>query len=197
VVIRNQDEEISESREAVLRAAERLFNERGYKSVKLLDIANELGVKQAALYYHVKNKEELYVKAMTRSMERHNAGLERACTEAAPDISSQMNAVARWLLSQPPLDLSRISRSDLPALSESSRQTFAELGDTMLIKPIRDMLTKAYERGEIRLIDAKIMSAVFLTMIDTIHDVHQHKGISKEVLAKDIIELFLNGLRHR
>jgi TetR/AcrR family transcriptional regulator, cholesterol catabolism regulator len=196
-VVRKPDDEISESREAVLRTAEKLFTERGYTSVKLKDIAEELGVQQAALYYHVKSKEELYVEAITRSMERHNIGLERARVEAAKDISSQMNAVARWLLSQAPLDLSRIARSDLPALSKATQLTFAEKGDTMLVKPIRDMLNEAYERGEIRYMDTKIMASVFLTVIDNIHDVHQHKGLSKEVLAKEIIELFLNGLRHR
>jgi TetR/AcrR family transcriptional regulator, cholesterol catabolism regulator len=197
-VVRKQGDQSSDARDAMLRVAERLFNERGYKSVKLQDIASELGVKQAALYYHVpEGKEQLYIEAMNRSLERHSAGLERVRAEANPDISSQMNAVAGWLLSQPPLDLARVSRSDLPALTEKNQYELAQSADKMLVKPIRDMLTTAYERGEIRYMDTKIMASVFLTVIDTIHDVHEHKGIAKEVLAREIIELFLNGLRHR
>ena len=36
-----------------------LFSKRGYSGVSVRDICGELGLKESALYYHFKNKEEL------------------------------------------------------------------------------------------------------------------------------------------
>jgi AcrR family transcriptional regulator len=192
------NQEMSASREQLLNVAEGLFSERGYKSVTLKDIADALGVKQAALYYHVpQGKEQLYVEVMTRSYERHRKGLESARNQAEPNIMAQLRAISNWLLSQPPIDVSRMARSDLPALSEKNRQLLYKLGDTALAEPILEVLNQAYERGEIRVVDARIMATVFLSMIDTIHDIHIYKALPKEAVAMDILEVFLTGMLRR
>ncbi|MGW1951301.1 TetR family transcriptional regulator [Streptomyces sp. NPDC001920] len=46
-------------REFVLAAATALFHERGYDATSMSDLADRLGVTKAALYRHVKSKEEL------------------------------------------------------------------------------------------------------------------------------------------
>ncbi len=190
--------ENSESREHVLRVAERLFSERGYTAVTLKDIAQELGVRQAALYYHVPGgKEDLFVEVTKRSFARHRKGLEQASKQDQPNLSTQLNAMASWLLSQPPLDLLRMARSDLPALSKEHAQELYVLGYASLEEPIQDVLTQAYQRGEIRLVDVQVMAAVFLSSMDTIHDMHRYKGTPKEVLVRDVIDIWLGGLHRR
>ena len=52
-----RDHEIK--REAVIRAAARAFNERGYHHTSLDDIAANLGVTKPTVYYYVANKEQL------------------------------------------------------------------------------------------------------------------------------------------
>lgn len=190
--------ENSASREHVLRVAERLFSERGYAAVTLKDIAQELGVRQAALYYHVPGgKEDLFVEVTRRSFIRHRKGLEQASKQDESNLSVQLNAMASWLLSQPSLDLLRMARSDLPALSKEHAQELYTLGYASLEEPIQSVLTQAYQRGEIRLVDSQVMGTVFLSSIDTIHDMHRYKGIPKDVLARDVIEIWLDGLRRR
>jgi len=119
----------SDARERVLDVAERLFHERGYKAVTMRDIADRLDIRQASLYYHAPGgKEELYAMVLERSMERHRQGLEAALMEAGPDLSDQLQAAAKWLLSQPPIHLSRILTSDLPTLStEEVRERLRDL----------------------------------------------------------------------
>jgi len=46
-------------KDRMLRAAARCFNEKGYSGSSLKDVANILGLTDAALYYYVRNKEEL------------------------------------------------------------------------------------------------------------------------------------------
>jgi AcrR family transcriptional regulator len=54
---RPRDHEVK--REAVIRAAARAFNERGYHNTSLDDIAADLGVTKPTVYYYVANKEQL------------------------------------------------------------------------------------------------------------------------------------------
>jgi AcrR family transcriptional regulator len=48
-----------ETREAILDVALELFNEQGYESTSLRQIAERLGVTKAALYYHFEKKEDI------------------------------------------------------------------------------------------------------------------------------------------
>ncbi|MBS7699961.1 MULTISPECIES: TetR/AcrR family transcriptional regulator [unclassified Chelatococcus] len=46
-------------RYAILTAAARIFNERGYHSTSMSDVADALGVSKPFLYYYIKDKEDL------------------------------------------------------------------------------------------------------------------------------------------
>lgn len=187
-----------ESREQLLQLAEALFSERGYTAVTLRDIAEAFDVRQAALYYHFPDgKEQLFVEVIKRSFVRHQQGLKQAISQAEPHLSNQLIGMANWLLSRPPLDMTRLARSDLPALSQEHAQSLYELGNASLVEPIQQVLTQAYERGEIRLVDSKLMATVFLSLIDTVHDMHRYKNIPKQVLAQDVIDILLDGMRRR
>lgn len=187
-----------DSREQLLQLAEALFGERGYTAVTLRDIAEAFNVRQAALYYHFPGgKEELFVDVLKCSFMRHLDGLNRAIAQADSNLSSQLTLMADWLLSQPPIDMTRLARSDLPALSPDHAQALMELGDVSLVQPIQQVLTQAYERGEIRIVDSKLISTMFLSLIDTAHDMHRYKNIPKQVLARDMIDILLDGMRRR
>src|SRR5262245_8135991 len=51
--------ERSDTRERIQAVALDLFTEQGYDKTSLREIAERLGVTQAALYYHFKSKEEI------------------------------------------------------------------------------------------------------------------------------------------
>lgn len=54
----NQDNNIS-TKEKILRKAADLFSERGYYGVSMDEIASELGISKANLYYHYESKEAI------------------------------------------------------------------------------------------------------------------------------------------
>ncbi len=49
-----------ETRAAILAAAERHFAERGFEAARLEDIASDVGIRRAAIFYHFTDKHELY-----------------------------------------------------------------------------------------------------------------------------------------
>jgi len=51
--------EHADTRTRIQQVAIRLFNENGYEATSLREIADEIGVTKAALYYHFKTKDEI------------------------------------------------------------------------------------------------------------------------------------------
>ncbi len=60
-------------REAVIRAAARAFNERGYHNTSLDDIAAALDVTKPTIYYYVANKEQLLFECFLAGLEQIRA----------------------------------------------------------------------------------------------------------------------------
>ena len=56
-------------REAILRVASRLINRKGYAGMSLTDIANELEIRNASLYYYFKSKEALVFACFERAQQ--------------------------------------------------------------------------------------------------------------------------------
>ena len=89
------------TQQAIVAAAARLFAQKGFGATSLEDIADVLGATKGALYYHVKNKEEILrliyltvltvseeplrhiVEADTRPQEKLRRAIEHQTTVAA------------------------------------------------------------------------------------------------------------------
>lgn len=68
-------------RHRMLKAAAACFNHKGYSGTSLKDVADHLGLTDAALYYYVKNKEELVYQCYLRAGELGREAMERAVGE--------------------------------------------------------------------------------------------------------------------
>jgi AcrR family transcriptional regulator len=190
---------VSESRERVLNLAEALFSERGYDSVTLRDIASGLGIRQASLYHHAPGgKEQLYVEVTERGLRRHQAGLEAAIRDTS-GLRAQLRAAARWLLSQPPMNLSRFVRSDLPAIARDHADRLLATSYTTLFAPIERILREANRDGEIGLRNPMLLAATFISLVEGLWDADYVGAVqhTHEEMADELIDVLLDGLRPR
>ncbi len=81
---RNPDEtRFQLQRDRVLKAAAHCFNLKGYSGTSLKDVASLLGLTDPALYYYVRNKEELVYLCYIRAAELGKEAMERAITDGA------------------------------------------------------------------------------------------------------------------
>lgn len=65
-------------KDRMLRAAAHCFNRKGYSGTSLKDVADMLGLTDAALYYYVRNKEELVYQCYLRAADVATLAMQAA-----------------------------------------------------------------------------------------------------------------------
>jgi len=68
-------------RDRMLRAAAHCFNQKGYSGTSLKDVADRLGLTDPALYYYVRNKEELVYLCYVRAAEVGREAMQLAISQ--------------------------------------------------------------------------------------------------------------------
>jgi TetR/AcrR family transcriptional repressor of nem operon len=76
----------SSSREAILAAARRAAQAHGYGGLNFRDLADEVGIKAASIYYHFPSKAELGAAVARRYWEDAAAGLESMLAETTDPV---------------------------------------------------------------------------------------------------------------
>lgn len=186
-----------DGRSRILDEAERLFRTRGYNAVTMRDIAREVGIRQASLYYHFPSKEQLFVAVTERMFERHRTGLQQAIHDVGGDLRSQLHAAGGWFLSQPPVHLLSMFHTDMPSLGEENLKKLSACAQQSVFEPIRQIFAEAQERGEMRN-DArpKLLAGFFLSCIESVPYVTNFPETAKsEVIVNEIISVLLDGIK--
>jgi AcrR family transcriptional regulator len=179
------------SRDTVLDAAEHLFAARGYASVTLKDIAKELGIKQASLYYHVPGgKEDLFVEVMIRHLERRRQEFERIITEGSPALEDCLMRVGLWLIAQPPLNASRMIQTDLPELAPEKACQLEEAMRRCAFAPMESALTDYQEQLHG---DPGFIAGTFMAAVEALSIVKKYGIKTEQQLIADLIDLLLYG----
>lgn len=77
----------------IFTEAARLFAERGFAGTSLLDIAEAMGMTRPALYYYVKNKDELLAQLVTETTEASAAEIRRLAKHPDSDAAVRLRGV--------------------------------------------------------------------------------------------------------
>lgn len=159
-----------DSRQHVLDAAEALFMRKGYEATTLRDISAELGLSHASLYYHFpEGKASLFEAVTERNVGRHGDGLAKAIESGGKSLRGRLLGVAEWLLSQQPMDLIRMTETDMPALpDEVSRRLMGKVYEKILV-PITRIFDEAIADGQVeRDTDAGLMAGAYFGLIESL-----------------------------
>jgi TetR/AcrR family transcriptional repressor of nem operon len=90
--MRISKEKAAENRAALIRAASKLFRERGIAGVGVAEISKEAGLTHGALYAHFKSKEELALAALTYGFEQSRSMMDAHSVDGIPDLAGYLDA---------------------------------------------------------------------------------------------------------
>jgi len=85
--MRISKEKAAANRAALVRAASKLFRQRGIDGVGVAEISKEAGLTHGALYAHFRSKEELALEALSYGLDQCNAALFAQTTDGMPDLA--------------------------------------------------------------------------------------------------------------
>lgn len=97
-MVRRTKEDAQATRNSLLDAAEHLFQARGVSRTSLHDIAVAAGTTRGAIYWHFKDKADLFNAMMERVTLPMEEALEHAGSGSAEDPLGQMRSAIRYAL---------------------------------------------------------------------------------------------------
>lgn len=185
------------ARDLLLDVAERHFAARGYSAVTVKDIAQDLGIRQPSIYYHVPGgKEDLYLEVMIRHMERHREGVEAALAGAGDSLESRLNRVGLWMLSRPPLDNAQVVKCDFPELSPAVVKQMEGSFERCVFVPMERVFLKAHEHGLLRHNDARVLARMFFSLMQSLSASRKYwqRHTGAEQVVGGSVDIFLHGI---
>jgi AcrR family transcriptional regulator len=192
---RLRDREIK--RDAVIRAAARAFNRKGYHNTSLDDIAAALAVTKPTVYYYVSNKEQLLFECFVAGIEEIRAAFREARSLAVPG-GERLRAVLRRygeaVTSEFGWCMVRVEDQDLsPDMSAHIKAMKSEID-----QGIRRLLREGVQDGSIHPCDPKMTAFALAGALNWIaHWYRESQSMTGAEIADAFIEVFESGLRPR
>lgn len=137
------DKKSERTRRSILKAAAKLFKERGYTATTLRDVADEAGMKAGSIYYHFDSKDAIMDQVLDTGLRAVYEAVKSAIDECAEEtdhskkIDAAIHAHLKMLLSQGDFISANIRLysqlpEDIRARHQKLRHEYADLWDLLL-----------------------------------------------------------------
>lgn len=188
----------ADKREAVLRVAARLFNEKGFHATSLDEVAERLNVTKPTLYYYVKNKDEILFDCVHAGLDMVRRGIAEAAREGSGSALDKLRACMRAYAQVVTLDFGmcviRVGEDPLPA---EGRRKLRKLKSQIDLE-FRRLIEQGMAEGSIAPCDAKLAAFTLAGAISWIGRWYRPDGeLSPEQVADHCIGVLLHGVLPR
>ncbi len=194
---RDRERERELKREAVLRTAAQLFNEKGYHATSLDEVAERLHVTKPTLYYYVRNKEAILFECVRSGLELMRAAIAEAGASGGSSmdkLKSAMRAYARVAMMDFGMCIIRVGEEPLPP---DSRRQLRRL-KASIDHEFRRLIQQGIEEGAIAPCDAKIAAFTLAGALSWIARWYRPGGpLTPDEVAERCIGVIVDGLAPR
>jgi TetR/AcrR family fatty acid metabolism transcriptional regulator len=191
---------VVDKREAILKAATRVFARSGFFQSQVADVAREAGVAAGTVYLYFRSKDDLLVSLFERTM-REAIAEGRAALEGVVNPRERLTRLAR-------LHLERLGRDrDLAVVFQvelrQSTKFMERFSSTYLrdyLGLIRDTVAQGQAAGHFRAdMNATIAAKVFFGALDEMATnwMLSRRRYSLPAQVDAIVDLFINGVGQR
>lgn len=182
------------SREDIVEAAIRLFNQNGYHATSMQDVAEAVDLKKPSLYHHFASKEAILLAILDTGMDRLIAEVEAIAASrqsGAAKITAAIHAHAAIIAGNP--DAAAVFLREDRGLGEGYMVHYLAKRDRFE-RLLREIVQQAVDDGEFRSMDVPIAVQALLGMINWMSRWYRADGrLSAYQIADSFAGLFLNG----
>lgn len=193
----NKTEQRRLKRDIVLKVAAECFNEKGISGTSLKDVAQKLSISDAALYYYVKNKEELVTLCYMRALDLGERALERAITDG-DNCLHKLQLYIRYQLEEVCGEDGPVAiLSEIPSL-KPEHQKIIRTRSSVHTKRITQLLIDGVNEGSIITDSPTITCDAILGALNwTPKWFRYNSGPTVEQIADAFVQTFTQGLMPR
>ena len=181
-------------RDRILKAAATCFNEKGYSGTSLKDVARHLGLTDAALYYYVRNKEELVYQCYLRAAELGRQAMERGIAEGKTGFEQAMLYI-RYHIEIMVGDEGPVAiMSEIPSLKRSHRNEILQVSRRHSAG-FEAILKRGIEDGSIAPCDVRMTGNAVMGSINWIPKWYHGKAAMADQILAEFPVILTRGLR--
>lgn len=182
-------------KDRMLRAAAKCFNEKGYSGSSLKDVANILGLTDAALYYYVRNKEELVYLCYLRAADLGREAMQRAELEGRNGLATVL-AYLRYHIEIMVGERGPIAiMSEIPSLEPLHRDEVLELS-RQHSAGFEAILERGIADGSIAPCDVRMTGNAIMGSINWIPKWYHGDPEMGRTIAREFPGILAQGLQH-
>ena len=182
--------------EQILSTAKSLFIQQGYHGLAMRQISEALGVSKAALYYHFKDKEELFLAILQAYLDDMEKAIDQIRAKPVSP-TEQIRHFVEYVLAQPTEQraIIRLASQEMGQLSAPARKGFDRIYREKFIGKVEAILKTGMERGEFRQVQPAVATWTLLGMMyPYFYPAHAGDvGLSAETIQQ-ILAVYLGGL---
>jgi AcrR family transcriptional regulator len=183
-------------REQILVTAKGLFIQQGYHGLAMREISDALGVSKAALYYHFKDKEELFLAILSSYLNEIENAIDEI--QSKPVSSSEhIRLFMEYILKQPTEQraVTRLGSQEMAQLSVSARKMFGKIYHEKFIGKLIAIYQTGIEQGEFQPINAEVATWALLGMMyPYFYPAHTGNTPLASETIHEIVSIYLNGV---
>jgi TetR/AcrR family transcriptional regulator, fatty acid metabolism regulator protein len=188
---------VTDKREAILRAAIKVFARKGYFSSKVADIAGEAGIADGTVYLYFKSKDEILHSIFDRAMEEFIAEGKREISEIS-DVKDKLRRIAALHLEKlgADRDLAIVFQVELRG-STKFMEEFSAAGFAGYLDIIRATFAEGQQQGLFRtdlkpIICAKIFYGALDEMVT--NWILSKQNYALLPMADEVLKIFFGGI---
>jgi TetR/AcrR family fatty acid metabolism transcriptional regulator len=191
---------VADKREAILRAATKVFAGNGYFNSKVADIAQAAGVADGTVYLYFKSKEEILHSIFDRGMEEAiSTGREQILE--LKDPRDKLRRIAHLHLERlgEDRDLAVVFQVELRG-STKFMEEFSGGGFADYLAVIRSIFEEGQQTGVFKKdLNAKIVAKVFFGALDEMATnwILSKRNYKLGPIADEVVDILLNGVSAR
>lgn len=184
-------------RDAVLRAAVQMFNERGFHQTSLDDVAARLGVSKPTIYHYLGNKDQVLLECVTIGLRQ----LLEAANQARLQPGHGAERLTAFLQRYAEINMDDFGRCVIrtgdEALAPESRKRFREL-KRQIDGAMRALIAEGIADGSIGPTDPKLLAFTIAGALNWPARWHEPDGaLSAQELAKLLVANLARGFLPR
>jgi len=184
-------------RQAVLRAAVRMFNERGFHATSLEEVATSLGITKPTIYHYLGNKEQVLIECMTIGLIQ----LQEAAAKARAEPGTAVDRLRGFLKRYAEVNMAEFGQCVIrtgdellsPEGLEKLRSLKRPIDDAM-----RSFISEGIEEGSIAPHDPKMLAFTLAGALNWPARWYDTSGeLSSAEIAEQLVAILETGFSPR